>query len=264
MKMRVVLPLAAICLAHPAEAAPLLANETELHIETHGEVKAISATLSQTVHVAKRGKDYCDKEVAEKVAEVKAQLRTAGLPDAAIAVVAQPCTDTGKIDVRFNSFDPDAMVLPNLPQTTDPEELARRADAKRRAALPLYHSQVTVTARVDDMNTMGAVAVAFNMPFGNGSGATRVFQYAKPYELDRMAYVDALAKARASADTIALAMGAHVVRIARVSNHAAPLALDEAVKFFANMAQQPGRGLPSVIEGTYIVSLAVDYVVSPN
>eukprot|EP01042_Synura_sphagnicola_P017280 gene17280-21837_t len=74
MKMRVVLPLAAICLARPAEAAPLLANETELHIETQGEVKAISATLSQTVHVAKRGKDYCDKEVAEKVAEVEAQL----------------------------------------------------------------------------------------------------------------------------------------------------------------------------------------------
>lgn len=264
MRARSLLMLAALCGATSAHATPLPTGETELHIEAQGAVKATSATMVNTLPITKRGKEYCEKEVADKIAGLKAQLAIAGLPASALTIAAEHCVELPKGNFGVDGFDPEAMVMPKALPTTDPAELARREETKRRAALPLFRSNIAVTLQIEDLNKMAMASMALNMPFGVGPNGKREFHYANPGDVNRLAYADALAKARAEADTIAHELGAHVVRIARVSNHGAPVALGEAVSFFANMAQQPNQNFPAALAGTHTVAIAVDYVISPN
>jgi uncharacterized protein YggE len=267
MRYRLLPVLAALVVGPGAHAAPLLTGETELHVEAQGTVKAMSAVLSNKIAITKHGKDNCEKEVSDKVAAIRAQVAAAGLPPTALTLAIEPCAEVPKAGPvqMVSEFDPEAVVLTMpTPPNADAAEIARRETARKLAMLPRYQSAIATTLRVDDLAKLQAANQVLNMTFAVGPYGKREFHYSRPEDLDALAYADGLAKARAQADVIAKELGAHVVRIARVSNHGGPLALNEAVNFFAGMAQQPTQTFPSVLGGAHTVSVAIDYMIAPN
>jgi uncharacterized protein YggE len=87
------------------------------------------------------------------------------------------------------------------------------------------------------------------------------FRFNAPDTVHARALADALATAKAEAELHAKALGAHIVRIARVSNRETPITMPEVAAFIVQMDQRKNAWR---LVATHSASVAVDYVIAPN
>lgn len=301
MKKRKMILLMALTFAGPAHSASLLTNETELHVEARGSIMADFAILKTTLIAWGQGKDACAADVARRLAKIKADLLAAGVPASSLSVGPGVCEQKadGGAPQNFLGFAEAVMVEPPPGSAPDPAEAtegtansgddrskdaaeanaasisadaaaakARREAERRRHKLPVFAAKMPISVRIDDLakvpDARAAVGMGPGMIPGRLNNDSTDYRFNKPAEVHGLAYADALARARKEADLLAQTLGAHVVRIARVSNREAPVSLADLTVFIGMMSQSRGGDIPWTIPATHTVSISVDFVISPN
>lgn len=285
------LPFAALLLLVPAPAlcapAPAAQGEMELHIEARGSVPADYAVVKRTAEAMQRGKPATEAALAARIAKLKARLLKVGIPASAITV-AEPTYkltaddddslgfQMARMSMRVESpvgvADPDADEEPALAAADGAADAAQAAADAANAArdmskqvakkrkLPYWSGSADYTVRLDDIRLYPAVAEVVGGTYRPTDENTD-FRFNVPDTVHARAVADALAKARAEADLSANALGAHVVRIVRVSNRETPVTMPEIAAFMVQMDQRKNSWR---LTATHSASVAVDYVIAPN
>lgn len=230
-----------LALAPPVQAAVPLGAETELHVEARGVVRADSALLRTTSEISAPGKDACEAQLAARLAAIRADFAAAGVAQGAVTLTPSACT-AGKGDAALTALMPPA---------------ARTAGS----ALPFHHAKIAISARVDAVAPAIKLLKSYGNPFVPGGIK---FVYAHPDTLDQQAYAAARAKADSDAQVLAHQFGAHVVRIARVSNRGGALAQADVLDMIGGFAPSEFDSLPLAMRAQKVVSLSIDYVIAPD
>ncbi len=260
-------------------AADVPVNETELHIEAIGSVTADSAIYDLTVSAGDHGIAGCQAAMADLVAKTKGRLLSVGLPANAVTLTSSACEPASDVDWPVNAFansqtmrGVETVVVPDTVVASDATAAATMAaNAAARAGriqaerekmkLPLFGGKLAVSVKVADLSKLPAIQRAVGgLQFGFNTGHT-AYIFNHPGDVQATAVVAALSKARKDADLIASALGCHVVRIARVSNHAGSPSLTDIVNL---LGQMKGPDVEWTLAATHSVSIAMDFVTAPN
>lgn len=285
------LSVAALLVLAPAPAlcapTPAAAGEMELHIEARGSVPADYPIVRRTLVATERGKPASEAELAAQIAKLKARLLQIGVPASAITVAEPTYKLTGDGDFRFGA--PAAMMAvameapvgvadPDVEEEAVPTAAEGAVDAAQAAAdaanaakamskqvarkrkLPYWSGSADYSVRLDDIKLYPAVAEVVGGNFRSTDENTD-FRFNAPDTVHARALAEALANARTEADLHATALGAHVVRIARVSNRETPVTMPEIAAFMVQMDQRKNSWR---LTATHSASVAIDYVIAPN
>jgi|GEM_PF-3361844 len=245
----------------PALAAPMLSGETELHIEATGTVNADYATYANTITISDHGKAGCEEKLRNQIADLRKGAEAVGVPATALTIEPGPCEArpaNPEAPIPIEMPAPITTPVPVTAPPVDPAVAARMEALRKRNAMPWFDAKVKVAMRIDDVarfSSQKSRPFLFNAPLQ--------FHFDHEEDVPARAYADAMAKASHDADLLARQLGGHVVRVARVSNHGAPITMVDVGNMIATIAGK-FEGMPQAFLATRSVSLAIDYIIAPN
>jgi uncharacterized protein YggE len=269
----VLLGLAALTFTAPLAAQPLAAGEVALHIEATAQVPPDTAIVP--INLVGTGQDAkaAAADLKQKEAELLAGLARLDIARSKVEFAAEEdpryaevmaATELACADYPAPVTSVEAPIVSNPAAPASPRAVPVRAVINGCEAQQARTSRM-VTITVEDLTKLDGVRA-----LGNGDDYYPLSQlqlYTRdPAAAKAKAVQQAIAQARAEADTYAAAMGYRVVRITRVSNAKPSLNLPDIMGLIGGMAMRgrSEREEMRAMVGATMAGAAIDFVIAPK
>jgi uncharacterized protein len=266
----VLLGLAALTFTAPLAAQPLVAGEVALHIEATAQVPPDTAMVP--INLVGTGQDAkaAAADLKQKEAELLAGLARLDIARSKVEFAADDDPRYAEVEavMRIACADYPAPVMnverPNAAAPAVPRTVPVRAVIDGCEAQQARTSRM-VTITVEDLTKLDGVRA-----LGNGDDYYPLSQLQlftrDPAAAKAKAVQQAIAQARAEAETYAAAMGYRVVRITRVSNAKPSLNLPDIMGLIGGMAMRgrSDREEMRAMVGATMAGAAIDFVIAPK
>lgn len=255
----VLLGFAALTFTAPLAAQPLAAGEVALHIETTAQVPPDTAMVP--INLVGTGKDEkaAAADLKQKEAELMAGLARLDIARSKVEFAADDEPRYAEIVAAETSRDAGRDAACAATEPTDAGFAACVSD--KRAARTSRMATITVEdlIKLNEVRALGGSDDYY--PLSQMQLYTR-----DPAAAKAKAVQQAIAQARAEAETYAAAMGYRVVRITRVSNAKPSLNLPDIMGLIGGMAMRgrSEREEMRAMVGATMAGAAIDFVIAPK
>jgi uncharacterized protein YggE len=268
----VLLGLAALTFTAPLAAQPLAAGEVALHIEATAQVPPDTAIVP--INLVGTGKDAkaAAADLKQKEAELLAGLARLDIPRSKVEFAAEEdpryaeviaatelaCADYPAPVTTIEAPSASAPAAPSVPRAAPVRAAVNGCEAQQARTSRMATITVEDLTKLDGVRALGGDDY---YPLSQLQLFTR-----NPEAAKAKAVQQAIAQARAEAETYAAAMGYRVVRITRVSNAKPALNLPDIMGLIGGIAMRgrSEREEMRAMVGATMAGAAIDFVIAPK
>ncbi len=275
MKRMLLALLALLSFGGTALAQALAPGEITLAVEVLGLAPPDRASLVETLRGRGPDEAAAKADLARQRSELTAKLGRSGIPASAIKfgdVTMEPDYSVEAAVVADAASEGAAAAAAEAAADAAADEAATTENNGPRTIIapapyvPPRSANQTVTISISDLTKIEAVQEAFPLGESRYRRPQAFYSTSDEKGAHSRAVADALARARAEADTYAAALGMRVVRIIKVSSDKPGLNWPDLMQWFGKMDD---RGSPSEdnfrrLAGSAFAGAKVEFVIAPK